>query len=78
MAGLAGYMSIGRATDDAIENLRRTERKAFLGVRIALHDLAECPLSHELKLTGARRQYANVKAVWAAALRDLDAAEGLR
>ena len=62
----------GHPCDDAVEHLRRGERKAFNVLRIALVDLADHPLSDELGIARARQRCAEAKASWASALRVLD------
>lgn len=73
---LACIRSIGYATDDAVENMRRSERNAFNVVRTALIELADHPLHDEVGLARMRQRYANARDNWASALRTLDALTG--
>lgn len=68
----ASFRSIGKPTDDALENARRGERSAWWSLVHSYEALAEVPAGHESRLEFERARVEKARAAWAEALRALD------
>jgi len=76
--GNIGYRHIERDDVPTLAGLRHAERTTSMELCRAYAELADTPLGDEFAVARARRHAHDAKARWGAALRDLDAASGIR